>query len=149
MTMLRAQIGDRVTIHYIGTLDNGRIFDQADDDNPLIVTLGNDEIFLRLEEQILGMGIGEVRNISLTAAEAYGPRKPENMIEIDRSAFPPERTLTIGQKLSIELGGDCARVMRVREIKGESVLLDGNHDLSGCDLTFALKLVDLVRPTPS
>lgn len=147
--MKQAQIGDRITIHYIGTLDNGRIFHQADEDSPMVATLGNDEMFPRMEEQILGMSIGEVRNVHLCVTEAYGPRKPENMIEVQRTLFPADRTLTIGQKLSIEIGGGSARVMRVREIKADSVVLDGNHDLAGCDLTFALKLASLERPTAS
>ena len=31
--------------------------------------------------------------------------------------------------------------MRIREIGEQQVLLDGNHDLAGCNLTFALQLV--------
>jgi FKBP-type peptidyl-prolyl cis-trans isomerase 2 len=31
--------------------------------------------------------------------------------------------------------------MRIRHVDEREVLLDGNHDLAGCDLTFALQLV--------
>ena len=37
--MRRAKTGDMVTVHYIGTLDNGRIFDQRDMDQPLTLRL--------------------------------------------------------------------------------------------------------------
>jgi FKBP-type peptidyl-prolyl cis-trans isomerase 2 len=33
--------------------------------------------------------------------------------------------------------------MRIRRIDEHEVLLDGNHDLAGCDLTFALQLVSI------
>jgi FKBP-type peptidyl-prolyl cis-trans isomerase 2 len=38
--MVRAKNGDRVAVHYIGTLDNGRIFDSTQEVGPLRFTLG-------------------------------------------------------------------------------------------------------------
>jgi FKBP-type peptidyl-prolyl cis-trans isomerase 2 len=35
--------------------------------------------------------------------------------------------------------------MMVCEVKGDEVVLDGNHPLAGCNLTFALKLVAIER----
>lgn len=139
--MSRASSGDRVTIHYIGTLDNGRIFDQRDKDEPLTLTLGAGEVFAKLEQEIIGMRAGEVKNIHLPAGDAYGPRLQENLLKVKRELFPADKDLQIGQKLSIELGGNTQRVMRVRSVSEDEVLLDGNHDLAGCDLTFALELV--------
>jgi peptidylprolyl isomerase len=139
--MRRAQTGDRVTVHYIGTLDNGRIFDQRDGDQPLAFTLGTGEVFPALEQEIIGMAVGEIKNILLPAEQAYGLRRDDNLLKVSRDLFPPGRDLRISQKLNIELGGDHQRVMRVRRIDEHEVLLDGNHDLAGCDLTFALQLV--------
>ncbi len=139
--MQRAQNGDRVTVHYIGTLDNGRIFDQRDGDAPLSFVLGAGEVFPAMEANIVGMKPGEVKNIHLIAEQAYGLRLDENLLQVSLQIFPADRELRIGQKLSIELGGNEQRVMRVRRVDQQSVLLDGNHDLAGCDLTFALQLV--------
>ena len=139
--MQRAQNGDLVTVHYIGTLDNGRIFDQRDADQPLSFKLGAGEVFSKLEREVINMAVGEVKNIHLLAEDAYGLRLDENIIKVARELFPPDKELTIGQKLNIEIGGNVNRVMRIRNVDDESVLLDGNHDLAGCDLTFALQLV--------
>jgi peptidylprolyl isomerase len=138
--MQRAKYGDRVTVHYIGTLDNGRIFDQRDEEQPLTFTLGAGEVFPVLEQAIIGMGIGEVKNIYLPAEQAYGLRRDENLLQVARELFPTEKTLHVGQKLSVELGGNERWMMRVRHVDELAVLLDGNHDLAGCDLTFALQL---------
>lgn len=137
----RAKPGDTVTVHYIGTLDNGRIFDQRDVDQPLSFKLGDGEVFSKLEGEIVDMRVGEVKNIHLLAEEAYGLRLEENILKVSRELFPADKELRIGQKLSIELGGDAHRIMRIRSVENETVLLDGNHDLAGCDLTFALELV--------
>ena len=139
--MAKATKGDLVTVHYIGTLENGRIFDQRDADNPLSFTLGAGEVFQKLEDEILEMRVGEVRNVCLAAEEAFGPRLQENLLKVPRDLFPPDRDLRIGQKLKIELGEQTERIMRVRRVDEDHVLLDGNHDLAGCDLTFALQLV--------
>ena len=139
--MQKAKIGDLVTVHYIGTLDNGRIFDQRDADQPLLLTLGAEDVFPALEQAIIGMAVGEVKNIHLSAEQAYGLRLDENLLRVSRELFPAGKKLHIGQKLSIELAGNTQRVMRIRQLDDREVLLDGNHDLAGCDLTFALQLV--------
>jgi FKBP-type peptidyl-prolyl cis-trans isomerase 2 len=141
--MQRVQNGDRVTVHYIGTLDNGRIFDQREDDQPLSFTIGAGEVFSALEQEMIGMAIGEVKNIHLSADHAYGLRLDENLLTVSRKLFPAERELRIGQKMVIELGGNEQRVMRIRRLDEHDVLLDGNHDLAGCELTFALQLVSI------
>ncbi len=141
--MQRAKTGDLVTVHYIGTLDNGWIFDQRDDDRPLCFTLGTGEVFSTLERGIIGMTAGEVKNIHLSAGQAYGPRLDENLLKVSRQLFPAEKELSVGQKLSVELGGNSQRIMRIRHVDERDVLLDGNHDLAGCDLTFALQLITI------
>ena len=141
--MRKAMIGDKVTVHYIGTLDNGRIFDQRDADCPLSFVLGQGEVFPKLESEIIDMQVGEVKNIYLPAEEAFGLRRDENLLKVSREHFPTGKDLRIGQKLNIELGGNTQRVMRIRKVNEAEVLLDGNHDLAGCDLTFALELVSI------
>ncbi|PLX85763.1 MAG: peptidylprolyl isomerase [Desulfuromonas sp.] len=141
--MQQAASGDRVTVYYIGTLDNGRIFDQRDGDQPLTFTLGQQEVFSALEEEIIGMTVGAVKNIVLSKEQAYGERLEANLLKVPREMFPADRELRIGQKLDIELGGNEQRTMRIRSVDEQTVLLDGNHDLAGCDLTFALQLVDI------
>ena len=139
--MQKAKSGDLVTVHYIGTLDNGRIFDQRDAEQPLSLSLGTEQVFPALEKAIIGMAVGEVKNIHLSAGQAYGLRLDENLLKVSRQLFPAEKKLRIGQKLSVELADDSQRIMRVRRVDDQEVLLDGNHDLAGCDLTFALQLV--------
>lgn len=139
--MTEAQTGDRVTIHYIGTLDNGHIFDSADDDNPLSFTLGQSEVFSALEEAVTGMSVGAAKNIEVPAAKAFGPHRKENMVRVPRSQFPAERDLRVGEKLSLAFADGEERIMRVIKEENDAVTLDGNHPLAGLDLTFALQLV--------
>lgn len=138
--MAQIKAGSRVSIHYIGTLDDGRIFDSTPDDEPLVFTMGAGELFPALEEAVSGMTLGEVRNIVIAAADAYGPRVDENILTLGRSRFPAGHEIKVGQKLSIEFQGDKSRIMIVSEVTEHAVTLDGNHPLAGLDLTFALRL---------
>ncbi|PLY00976.1 MAG: peptidylprolyl isomerase [Desulfuromonas sp.] len=134
-----AQHGDRVTVSYIGTLDNGRIFDSTEE-NPLTIKLGADEVFPALEKEIVGMAVGQVKNICLCPRDAYGPRRPENVLRVKRELFPADKELRVGQKLEVEFGDAGRQVMLILDHDDEEVALDGNHPLAGLDLTFALRL---------
>lgn len=138
--MTRAEIGSTVTVSYIGTLDNGRIFHSTDEQGPLTFTIGGDQVFAGLERAIIGMCAGDVKNVVLKAEEAYGARLPENIITVSRASFPAGKEIKAGQKLSIEFKGGKSRVMIVTDVAETEITLDGNHPLAGLDLTFALRL---------
>ncbi|MDD2853019.1 MAG: FKBP-type peptidyl-prolyl cis-trans isomerase [Desulfuromonadaceae bacterium] len=138
--MVQVATSSTVTISYIGTLDNGRIFHSTEAQGPLTFTLGADQIFPALEQAILGMRAGEVKNVVLSAAESYGPRLRENIIQISRQSFPAGKEITVGQKLSIDFKGGASKLMVVTAVDDTDVTLDGNHPLAGQELTFALKV---------
>jgi len=138
--MTTVQTGSTVSVHYIGTLDNGRTFDSTPDDRPLVFTVGGGEVFPALEEAVCGMKVGEVRNVLVPAGAAYGARRQENILSLNRGYFPPEKEIQVGQKLSIDFKGGKSLVMAVLEVDDSRVLLDGNHPLAGQDLTFVLRL---------
>lgn len=139
-----AEKGDHIEIHYIGTVDNGAIFDSCDDESPMLLTLGNHEIFPALEDEIIGMRAGEVKNILVKAADAYGPRLADNTLVVEKSLFPTDKPIEVGQKLTIEFADGEQRVMLVIKVDAENVTLDGNHPLAGLDLTFALELAKII-----
>ncbi|HJV64374.1 MAG TPA: FKBP-type peptidyl-prolyl cis-trans isomerase [Geomonas sp.] len=138
--MTEIQPGSVVSVHYIGTLDNGRIFDSTPDDQPLVFTIGAGEVFPALEQLVSSMKVGEVRNVVIPSAQAYGPRSHENIISLKRTAFPAGKEIRTGQKLTIEFKGSTSRVMLVAQVSENAVVLDGNHPLAGLDLTFAIRL---------
>jgi len=139
-----AEKGDHIEIHFIGTVDNGAIFASCDDESPMLLTLGNHEIFPALEDEIIGMRAGEVKNILVKAADAYGPRLADNTLVVEKSLFPTDKPIEVGQKLTIEFADGEQRVMLVIKVDAENVTLDGNHPLAGLDLTFALELAKII-----
>jgi len=138
--MKRAQQGDRVTINYIGTLDNGYIFDNTQESEPLCFTIGAGEVFPYLERAIIGMAPGQAKNLLIPATEAYGPRRKENILVLQRESLPMGNDPKQGQKVQLQLADGSELLMRVVAVNDTELTLDGNHPLAGLDLTFALQL---------
>lgn len=136
-----AAVGNRVTVHYIGTLDNGAIFDSRDSDDPLTFVVGDGTVFPALEREICTMHCGQTRNILIPVNNAYGPRNNDNLLKIERSQFPPDKIPEPGKLLTITFSDGEQRIMRIMGCDDSSVTLDANHPLAGRDLTFALTLV--------
>jgi len=138
--MAKAKAGDTVQISYIGTLDNGRIFENTNESGPRTLTIGAGEVFPALEQAICEMEVKETRNIVIPAEQAYGPRLKENILVVSRTKLPQGIEPKLGAKLSISLASGSELVMIVTAVTEETVTLDGNHFLAGLDLTFALRL---------
>lgn len=136
-----AAVGNRITVHYIGTLDNGAIFDSRDSDDPLTFVVGDGTVFPALEQEICTMHCGQTRNILIPAKQAYGPRNKDNLLKIERSQCPPDKDPEAGRLLTITFSDGEQRIMRIMGGDDSGVTLDANHPLAGLDLTFALTLV--------
>jgi peptidylprolyl isomerase len=82
--------------------------------------------------------------VTVAVDEAYGPRRPELLHEVDRGAIPPEVDIEVGKQLEgRDTGGQRLR-LTVVDVAPDKVTLDANHPLAGQDLEFALQLVEIV-----
>ncbi|NLG61182.1 MAG: peptidylprolyl isomerase [Candidatus Cloacimonetes bacterium] len=141
--MAQAQKGDTVRVHYTGTLDDGTVFDSSKGRDPIEFTVGSGQVIAGFDEAVDGMSEGESKKITIPAAQAYGERREELMLQVDRSQFPPDLDPQVGQQLQMSQG-EHQFVVNVTAVEGERITLDANHPLAGQDLTFELELVDVV-----
>ncbi len=135
------QAGQKVTIHYVGTFDDGTQFDSSHDrGTPLEVEAGVGRLIPGFDKALMSMEVGEVREIAVPPAEAYGERNPEAVETVPRAAFPPEMPLTEGQQVQGE--GPMGPVLcTVMSISDEAVTLDMNHPLAGQNLNFKIEML--------
>ncbi len=138
--MAQAKTGDSVQVHYTGKLADGTVFDSSEEREPLEFTIGSGQVIPGFEEAVSGMALEEKKTISIPADKAYGPHREEMIIEVPKEQFPPDLDPQEGQFLEIKQPDEQTAVVRVAEIKDESVTLDGNHPLAGKDLTFEIAL---------
>ncbi len=70
-----AKTGDTVTVHYVGTLQNGQEFDNSRKrGEPFVFTLGEGKVIKGWEEGILGMKAGGKRILVIPSDKAYGDK---------------------------------------------------------------------------
>jgi FKBP-type peptidyl-prolyl cis-trans isomerase len=82
-----AKLGDKVAIHYVGTLLDGTKFASSRDKNePMTFTLGQRSVVKGMTQGVQGMKVGETRRIVVPPALAYGARSSDKI--------PPNSTLT-------------------------------------------------------
>ncbi len=135
--------GDKVKVHYKGTLDDGAVFDESTERGPLEFTVGEHKVIPGFEEAVLGMKEGETKVETIPSDQAYGPRRDEMLLKVARSQLPEGMEPEVGQPLQVTTQEGQPVPVRIAEIDEENVTLDANHPLAGKDLTFELKLVEI------
>lgn len=141
--MAQARSGDTVRVHYTGRLDDGSTFDSSQGREPLEFTLGEGQVIPGFEDGVEGMSPGEEKTVTIPSDQAYGPRSDEMMLVVDRAQFPDHIRPEVGQQLQMSQDGRVA-IVTIVDVGDESVTLDANHPLAGQDLTFDLRLVEIV-----
>lgn len=142
--MPQARQGDKVRVHYTGSLDDGTVFDTSKGREPLEFTLGEGLVIPGFEAAVEGMEVGETKKQRIPAENAYGTKREELMIEVPRTEVPPEAALTRGDEVQLQTAQGQVFVATVTEINDEVVKLDANHQLAGQDLTFEIELTEVV-----
>lgn len=141
--MAQAKKGDKVKIHYKGSLDDGTVFDSSEGKQPLEFEVGDGSVIPGFDTAVEGMEIKEEKKINIPFAEAYGPVRTELIVQVDKSNFPENITPEIGQKLSLRQPDGNPINVTITEISEEKVTLDANHPLAGQNLNFEISLVEI------
>jgi FKBP-type peptidyl-prolyl cis-trans isomerase 2 len=145
--MRKAVKGNNVKVHYRGTFDDGREFDNSRlRGAPISFLLGEGRVIKGFEKAVEGMETSEKKTITLPPEQAYGPINPEAVIEVPKGRFPDEFVF-VKDGFVRSFGKNGRPVFgKITDIKDESVVLDVNHPLAGKQLTFELELVQVETP---
>jgi len=133
--------GDKVKLHYTGTLDDGSIFDSSEGKEPLEFTIGENQVIKGFEDGVKDMKLNEDKTITIKAKDAYGEKQEELIRSVPKEKFPPE--IEAGARIILKSPQGQQVHAMVSEVKEDSVVLDLNHPLAGKELTFKIKVVGI------
>jgi peptidylprolyl isomerase len=146
-TLVRiVQQGDRVQVHYVKRLRDGRT---ASSRQPLEVTVGIDHPRLPgLGASLVGLTTGQSKTLIVPPEQAYGLPDPARIHRWSRRRFPKEVTLRAGKLVRFldERGRRCC--VRILEANSKVVVVDGNHPWAGQTLELEVKLLDFLESRP-
>ena len=135
-----------VSFDYTLTDDTGTVLD-ASRGAPLAYLHGGRNIIPGLENALEGLTAGDEKKVTVPPAEGYGEFDERLIIKV-----PAERmgghAVQVGMRFHAETNAGL-RVLTVKEVKADEVVLDGNHELAGKTLHFAVKVVEVRPATPT
>lgn len=134
--------GSVVSFEYTLSDDNGEVIESNKGKGPITYTHGQREIIPGLEKGLSGMEVDEEKNIRVQPEEAYGPVDPKGIKEVPKTDIPAEG-LKVGTALSARDPKGEDHIIRVRDVKTETVVLDFNHPLAGKTLNFNIKVLGI------
>jgi peptidylprolyl isomerase len=143
--MPQVQHGDNVKVSYTAKLDDGTVFDSSADREPLQFKVGEGRILKNFETGVVGMEVGDSKTIEIASDEAYGPRRDELMLTVERNRLPQDLDVEVNQQLQLVQDDGQTIVVRVADVGDSTVTLDANHPLAGQDLTFDIQLVEITE----
>ncbi|MDY0040118.1 MAG: peptidylprolyl isomerase, partial [Desulforhabdus sp.] len=142
--MGQAIAGDKVRVHYTGSLEDGTIFSSTyEEDEPFEFTIGERKVLPSFESAVIGMVEGEKKSISVPPENAYGQHKKEFVFCMDKAQAPAHLDLKVGKKLQVRLSGGATAIATVQAITEDSVIIDANDPLAGKTLAFDIELLKI------
>lgn len=134
-----------VTLQYKVSEPSGKLIEESRD--PMVYLHGGYQNTLpKIEAALEGQEKGHQVVLDLQPQDAFGQRDESLARTIPRSEFPPG--VKVGGQLEGRTDSGEPHVFHVVKIKGDTVLLDGNHPLAGKALRFHLKVTGVRAATP-
>ena len=124
----------------------GRVIEAVDESAPLTFVFGSGRMLPAFEANLAGLEEGAAFDFKLAAADAYGEKREEMIIDLPKNIFEDEGVL----RSEVCFVGNTVPMMDsqgnrmngvVVEIDDSSVKMDFKHPLAGTDLHFSGKIV--------
>jgi FKBP-type peptidyl-prolyl cis-trans isomerase 2 len=141
---MTVQTGDKIKVEYEGRFENGKIFDSsAFHGKPLEFTAGSGMVVLGFDHAVMGMDVGQEKEVKLLPKEAYGESDPRAIQNIPRAMLPKE--VLEGMEIGVPLPNGQTYPAVITKITEKGVTIDLNHPMAGKTLIFKIKVVEIEK----
>ncbi|MDE1862168.1 MAG: peptidylprolyl isomerase [Thaumarchaeota archaeon] len=140
--------GDRVSVEYTGSLDDGSVFDSSDNHgSPLEFQVGAGHVIRGFDQAVVGMSVGDEKEFRIRPEDAYGHHDPTLVQKVPRNVFPDDAKLSAGLVFEAGLPTGERVAAKIAEVDTDSVTVDLNHPLAGKALNFKIRLTRIATPS--
>ncbi|HMY80953.1 MAG TPA: FKBP-type peptidyl-prolyl cis-trans isomerase [Candidatus Absconditabacterales bacterium] len=148
--------GDSVAVDYVGTLEDGTLFDTSIEEKakagnkhnparkyePLKFVVGGGQMIAGFDEGVVGMKLDETKKLTLPPEKAYGdPNDPKYNVPMNIQTFKLAGIAPEAGK-SYDFGGQKARVV---SISGDQVIANFAPELAGKTLIFEVTIKSITK----
>lgn len=131
-------------VHFTLKLADGSTAESTrSNDKPALFCLGDGSLSRGLEQNLLGLKVGDKRAFALESDDAFGGISPDLVQYFSRRDFMQAGEPEIGA-IMLFSGMDGNEMPGViREISGDSVTVDFNHPLAGQTIHFDVEVLEI------
>lgn len=143
---MKIQKNTVVSIDYTLKDDDGNLIDTSSGRGPLKYLHGNGNLIPGLEKALEGREAGQSFSVKIPPEEAYGQKDEALIQEVPRNLFDETEGLEVGMQFQAQTE-QGSYILTVKEIKENTVVIDGNHPLAGQNLNFEINIISVREAT--
>ena len=138
-------VGRVVRTHYAGTFNDGTPFDSSyDRGEPLQFVCGSGQMIPGFDAAVANMDVGQILDVHLTPAEAYGEVNPAAIFTIEIAQLPGAEGAQVGQQVFLQNQAGQPFPVKVTAKDETTITFDANHEMAGKELNFRIELVEVI-----
>ncbi|MFA6048712.1 MAG: peptidylprolyl isomerase [Candidatus Micrarchaeia archaeon] len=149
MAQVSVKNGDSISVDYVGTLEDGTVFDTSvkavaekaglplrPSYEPLSFAVGAGQMIKGFDAAVVGMKVGEEKTVKIPAKDAYGERSNANVMVINTTQLE----LMLGAKpaAGMMLYSNTGAQGKITATNSSQTEVDFNHELAGKTLVFKI-----------
>jgi FKBP-type peptidyl-prolyl cis-trans isomerase SlpA len=131
-------------MHFSIATEQGEVVDSNFGEKPVSFVLGDGNMLPGFEKYLLGLQAGDKTRFHISPADGFGEPNSANIHSFPRSKFAQDLELVVGLVVSFSDPGNNERPGVVKELSGDTVVIDFNHPLAGKPLVFEVEILSVL-----
>lgn len=139
-------VGKTVRTHYRGTFNDGSQFDSSyDRGEPLEFVCGAGQMIRGFDAAVADMEVGEIKEVHLSPAEAYGEHDPNAIFSVEIARMPGAESVSVGQRVYLRNAYGQPVPVKVVAKDETTITFNANHEMAGKELNFTIELIEVSK----
>jgi len=135
-----------VVMHYAVSDSEGTLIDSSYEDKPMAIIQGVGYLIPGLDDALIDHQAGDKFEVAVACDQAYGERHDDYVQTVPREVLAGVEDLALGTQLRATTD-DGEQTVIVIDVQDDVITVDGNHPLSGLDLSFDVEVIEVREAT--